>query len=76
MAEVEKERQGHRRPSSSSTVAAAATAAAVTTVLPDGDVPDQAREMSEDEAALAQLGYKQEFKREFSAVSISPWSRT
>ncbi|KAI0886173.1 amino acid transporter [Annulohypoxylon maeteangense] len=40
---------------------------AVTTVFADGDVPDHLAEMSEDEAALAALGYKQEFKREFSA---------
>ncbi|KAI1337186.1 amino acid transporter [Xylariaceae sp. FL0016] len=39
----------------------------VTTVLKGGDVPDHVDEMSEDEAALAALGYKQEFKREFSA---------
>ncbi|RYP72809.1 hypothetical protein DL771_003993 [Monosporascus sp. 5C6A] len=40
---------------------------AVTTVLADGDVSGHLQEMSEDEAALAALGYKQEFKREFSA---------
>ncbi|KAI0400926.1 amino acid permease-domain-containing protein [Xylaria palmicola] len=39
----------------------------VTTVFADGDVPDHLAEMSDDEAALASLGYKQEFKREFSA---------
>ncbi|KAJ2985094.1 hypothetical protein NUW58_g5719 [Xylaria curta] len=39
----------------------------VTTVFTDGDVPDNIAEMSADEAALAALGYKQEFKREFSA---------
>jgi len=37
----------------------------VTTVLPDGDVPDFDG-LSADEAALVALGYKQEFKREFS----------
>ncbi|KAI0172870.1 amino acid transporter [Hypoxylon sp. FL1284] len=42
-------------------------APAVTTVFADGDVPDLVAEMSDDEAALAALGYKQEFKREFSA---------
>ncbi|KAI0522195.1 amino acid permease-domain-containing protein [Xylaria bambusicola] len=42
-------------------------APAVTTVFADGDVPDNISGMSEDEAALAALGYKQEFKREFSA---------
>ncbi|RYP50647.1 hypothetical protein DL768_003866 [Monosporascus sp. mg162] len=42
-------------------------APAVTTVLAEGDVPDHLQEMSEDEAALAALGYRQEFKREFSA---------
>lgn len=39
----------------------------VTTVFADGDVPDHLAEMTDDEAALAALGYKQEFKREFSA---------
>ncbi|KAI1109427.1 amino acid permease [Nemania sp. NC0429] len=39
----------------------------VTTVFGDGDVPDHLADMSGDEAALASLGYKQEFKREFSA---------
>ncbi|KAI1504873.1 amino acid transporter [Biscogniauxia marginata] len=39
----------------------------VTTVFTEGDMPDHLAEMSEDEAALAVLGYKQEFKREFSA---------
>ncbi|KAI0203230.1 amino acid permease [Astrocystis sublimbata] len=38
----------------------------VTTVLSNGDVPDHLAEMSGDAAALAALGYKQEFKREFS----------
>jgi hypothetical protein len=37
----------------------------VTTVLPDGDVPDF-EGLDADEAALTALGYKQEFKREFS----------
>ncbi|KAI5457082.1 amino acid/polyamine transporter I [Mariannaea sp. PMI_226] len=40
---------------------------AVTSMLGNGDVPDHYEEMSADEAALAALGYKQEFKREFSA---------
>ncbi|KAI0837898.1 amino acid transporter [Hypoxylon sp. FL0890] len=40
---------------------------AVTTVFAEDDIPDHIVEMSEDEAALAALGYKQEFKREFSA---------
>ncbi|KAI1755662.1 amino acid permease-domain-containing protein [Xylaria castorea] len=39
----------------------------VTTVFADGDAPDHLADMSGDEAALAALGYKQEFKREFSA---------
>ncbi|KAI0863488.1 amino acid permease-domain-containing protein [Xylaria cubensis] len=39
----------------------------VTTVFADGDVPDHLTDLSGDEAALAALGYKQEFKREFSA---------
>lgn len=34
----------------------------VTSALPTGDRPDHLGEMSEDEAALAALGYKQEFK--------------
>jgi hypothetical protein len=37
----------------------------VTTVLPDGDVPNF-EGLSADEATLVALGYKQEFKREFS----------
>jgi amino acid transporter len=37
----------------------------VTTILPDGDVPNF-EGLSADEAALTALGYKQEFKREFS----------
>lgn len=49
---------------------------AVTSVLQDGDVPDNLRDMSADDAALASLGYKQEFRRQFSlwttfAVSFS-----
>ncbi|KAI0428385.1 amino acid permease-domain-containing protein [Xylaria sp. FL1042] len=39
----------------------------VTTVFSDGDIPDHLAEMSDDEAGLASLGYRQEFKREFSA---------
>ncbi|GAW16423.1 hypothetical protein ANO14919_058500 [Xylariales sp. No.14919] len=39
----------------------------VTTVFAAGDMPDHLADMSDDEAALATLGYKQEFKREFSA---------
>jgi hypothetical protein len=34
--------------------------------LKDGDVPDNFESLSADEAALVALGYKQEFKREFS----------
>ncbi|KAI9745081.1 MAG: hypothetical protein M1818_001359 [Claussenomyces sp. TS43310] len=37
----------------------------VTTVMPDGDVPNLDG-LTADEAALVALGYKQEFKREFS----------
>jgi hypothetical protein len=37
----------------------------VTTVLPDGDVPNF-EGLTADEATLVALGYKQEFKREFS----------
>jgi hypothetical protein len=38
----------------------------VTSVLPDGDVPISKHEMSADEEVIVALGYKQEFKREFS----------
>lgn len=39
----------------------------VTSVLPGGDVPlDPTHEYSADEEILAALGYKSEFKREFS----------
>ncbi|OJD33843.1 amino acid permease [Diplodia corticola] len=39
----------------------------VTSVLPDGDVPyDPNHEFNADEEVLAALGYKSEFKREFS----------
>lgn len=38
----------------------------VTSVLPDGDVPIGDREYNADEEVLAALGYKPEFKREFS----------
>jgi len=37
----------------------------VTSIMPDGDVPNFDG-LSADEAALVALGYKQEFKREFS----------
>ncbi|TVY18996.1 putative amino-acid permease [Lachnellula arida] len=37
----------------------------VTSIMPDGDVPNYDG-LSADEAALTALGYKQEFKREFS----------
>ncbi|KAF7551930.1 hypothetical protein G7Z17_g4678 [Cylindrodendrum hubeiense] len=48
----------------------------VTSVLASGDLPDNLAELSADEQTLAALGYKQEFKREFSswttfAVSFS-----
>ena len=38
----------------------------VTSVLPDGDIPISDHPMSKDESVLVALGYKQEFKREFS----------
>lgn len=39
----------------------------VTSILPGGDVPfDPTHDFSEDEEVLAALGYKSEFKREFS----------
>lgn len=40
--------------------------AQVTSVLPDGDVPYTDHEMDADERVIMALGYKQEFKREFS----------
>ena len=38
----------------------------VTTVLPQGDIPYTDHEMTEDERVIMALGYKPEFKREFS----------
>lgn len=38
----------------------------VTSVLPQGDVPYADHAMDSDEAVITALGYKQEFKREFS----------
>ncbi len=38
----------------------------VTSVLPDNEVPVFNRELNADEEVLAALGYKPEFKREFS----------
>ncbi|PWY84634.1 amino acid transporter [Aspergillus sclerotioniger CBS 115572] len=38
----------------------------VTTVLPQGDIPFVDHEMDADERVIVALGYKQEFKREFS----------
>lgn len=40
--------------------------APVTSVLADGDVPYADHEMDADERVIVALGYKQEFKREFS----------
>ncbi|KAJ5044927.1 GABA/polyamine transporter [Penicillium rubens] len=40
--------------------------AQVTSVLPDGDVPYTDHDMDDDERVITALGYKQEFKREFS----------
>jgi hypothetical protein len=40
--------------------------AQVTSVLPDGDVPYADHDMDADERVITALGYKQEFKREFS----------
>lgn len=37
----------------------------VTSIMPEGDVPNLDG-LTADEAALVSLGYKQEFKREFS----------
>ena len=39
---------------------------AVTSVLADGELPVYERELTADEEVLAALGYKPEFKREFS----------
>lgn len=38
----------------------------VTSILKDGDVPWADHEMDADEQVIVALGYKQEFKREFS----------
>ncbi|OQD81753.1 hypothetical protein PENANT_c025G02249 [Penicillium antarcticum] len=38
----------------------------VTSILPDGDVPFTDHDMDADERVITALGYKQEFKREFS----------
>lgn len=38
----------------------------VTTILPQGDVPYTDHAMDADERVIVALGYKQEFKREFS----------
>jgi hypothetical protein len=38
----------------------------VTSILPDGDVPYVDHDMDADERVITALGYKQEFKREFS----------
>ncbi|CAG8890806.1 unnamed protein product [Penicillium egyptiacum] len=43
-----------------------ASSAQVTSVLPDGDVPYTDHDMDDDERVITALGYKQEFKREFS----------
>lgn len=40
--------------------------APVTSVLAEGDVPYTDHEMDADERVIVALGYKQEFKREFS----------
>lgn len=40
--------------------------APVTSVLADGDVPYADHDMDADERVIMALGYKQEFKREFS----------
>lgn len=48
----------------------------ITTSMPEGDVPLEKEPIDSDEAVIRALGYKQEFKREFSlwttfAVSFS-----
>lgn len=47
-------------------VYADANHAPVTSVLADGDVPYADHDMDADERVIVALGYKQEFKREFS----------
>lgn len=47
-------------------VYADASHAPVTSVLADGDVPYVDHDMDADEQVIVALGYKQEFKREFS----------
>lgn len=42
----------------------------VTSILPDGEIPIYDREFTADEKILAALGYKPEFKREFSLWTI------
>lgn len=41
----------------------------VTSVLPDGDVPISDHPLDADEEVIMALGYRQEFKREFSLWS-------
>lgn len=52
----------YKRPSAYSDV----QHAPVTSILADGDVPYTDHEMDADERVIMALGYKQEFKREFS----------
>ena len=63
------ENRGSRPSSATSAGARGPAAAAVTTVLEDGDAAAGDAVLSADEAALAALGYRQEFRREFG-----PWS--
>lgn len=44
----------------------------VTSALPPGDRPDHLSDMSDDEAALAALGYKQEFKVKANYTDLHP----
>ena len=42
----------------------------VTTIMPEGDVPYTDHAMDSDGKVIMALGYKQEFKREFSLLTI------
>jgi hypothetical protein len=59
-------KDGAGRSSISSGEPSGSAKPAVTTVFADDALPEVVGELSGDEAALAALGYKQEFKREFS----------
>ena len=62
----EKQTEAQRGYSTSSTRHRSVAENNVTSVLSAGDVPVYTRELSADELVLGALGYKSEFKREFS----------